>query len=106
MKWIKLLVPSYLLTIIALFIYTFTQVDLSLTMSKASAYQLAEKYLQNIGFFQRPLSTVIYVLILVLLMIFYFIFLYQALNKKINPRSTWKIIIFTAVVLIFSYNAF
>jgi hypothetical protein len=106
MKWLKLLVPLYLLTIVALFIYSFTQVDLSLTLSKVSVYQFVEKYLQNIGYFQRPLSTVIYVVILALLVIFYFIFLYQILKKKINPKSIWKIIIFTTVVLVFSYNAF
>src|ERR1035437_10026606 len=106
MKRFKLLVLLYLSTIVALFIYSFTQVDLSLTLSKVSIYQFFEKYLQNVGFFQRPLSTVIYIVILVLLMIFYFIFLYQILKKKINPRSIWKIIIFTTVVLVFSYNAF
>ena len=106
MKWPKLLFPLYLLTIVALFIYSFTQVDLSLTLSRISVYQLVEKYLQNIGFFQRPLSTVIYIVILVFLIVFYFIFLYQTLKKKINARSIWKIIILTTVVLVFSYNAF
>jgi hypothetical protein len=106
MKWLKLLSPLYLLTILALFIYSFTQVDLSLTLSKVSIYQLTEKYLQNIGFFQRPLSTIMYVVILVFLITFYLIFLYQTLKKKINSGSIWKIIIFTTVVLIFSYNAF
>jgi hypothetical protein len=106
MKRFKLLVVFYLSTIVALFIYSFTQVDLSLTLSKVSVYQFIEKYLQNVGFFQRPLSTVIYVIILTLLTSFYFIFLYQILKKKINARSIWKIIIFTTVVLVFSYNAF
>jgi len=106
MKRFKLLVVFYLSTIVALFIYSFTQVDLSLTLSKVSVYQFIEKYLQNLGFFQRPLSTAIYVIILTLLTSFYFIFLYQILKKKINARSIWKIIIFTTVVLVFSYNAF
>lgn len=106
MKWLKLLAPFYLLTIVALFIYSFTQVDLSLTLSRVSSYQLVEKYLQNVGFFQRPLSTVIYVFILMFLMVFYLIFLYKILKNKISIKSIWKIIIFTTVVLIFSYNAF
>ena len=106
MKWFKLLVPFYFLTVAALFIYSFTQVDLSLTLSKVSIYQTLEKYLQNIGFFQRPLSTTIYIVILVLLLAFYLIFLWQILKKKINAKSIWKIIIFTTVLLVFSYNAF
>jgi hypothetical protein len=71
MKRFKLLVVFYLSTIVALFIYSFTQVDLSLTLSKVSVYQFIEKYLQNLGFFQRPLSTAIYVIILTLLTSFY-----------------------------------
>jgi hypothetical protein len=106
MKWLKLLSPLYLLTILALFIYSFTQVDLSLTLSRVSVYQLAEKYLQNIGFFQRPLSTVIYIVILVILTLFYFIFLNQAAKRRISFGSIWKIIVVATVILIFSYNAF
>jgi len=106
MKWLKLFSLLYPLTVIALFIYSFTQVDLSLTLSQVSVYQFVEKYLQQIGFFQRPLSTVIYIVILVFLLIFYFLFLQKTLTKKINPKSVWKIIIFTTVVLVFSYNAF
>ena len=106
MKWLKLVSPLYLLIIVALFIYSFTQVDLSLTLSRVSVYQFVEKYLQNIGFFQRLLSTGIYIVILVLLTSFYLFFHQQILKKKINPKSIWKIIIFTTVVLVFSYNAF
>jgi hypothetical protein len=77
-----------------------------LTLSRISIYQFVEKYLQHIGFFERPLSTVIYVIILSLLMAFYLIFLRAAFKKRINPKQVWKLIIFTTVVLAFSYNAF
>jgi len=106
MKRFKLLGLLYLLAIVALFIYSFTQVDLSLTLSKVSVYQFAEKYLQQIGFFQRPLSTLIYIIILIILLVFYFKFLWLALKKQLEVRQIWKIIIFTTVVLVFSYNAF
>jgi len=106
MKWSKLLSLFYPLTVLALFIYSFTQVDLSLTLSRVSIYQFIERYLQNIGFFQRPMSTAIYIIILASLFILYCCFLYQIKNKKINFNSVWKIIIFTTAVLVFSYNAF
>lgn len=106
MNRFKLLFLLYTSTIIALFVYSFTQVDLSLTLSKVSIYQFVEKYLQHIGYFQRPLSTAIYVVIFALLAICYLIFLQQVRKKKISPRHVWKITIFTTVVLAFSYNAF
>lgn len=106
MNKLKLVFLLYPLAIIGLFIYSFTQVDLSLTLSKVSIYQFVEKYLQHIGFFDRPLSTVIYVVILGLLMMFYLIFLRAAFKKRISPKQVWKLIIFTTVVLAFSYNAF
>jgi hypothetical protein len=44
--------------------------------------------------------------ILTAMMIFYFAFLYSALKKKINLAQISKLIIFTTVLLAFSYNAF
>ncbi len=106
MNKLKLVFLLYPLTIIGLFVYSFTQVDLSLTLSRVSIYQFVEKYLQHIGFFERPLSTAIYVVILCLLTAFYIIFLRTAFKKRISPKQVWKLIIFTTVVLAFSYNAF
>ncbi len=106
MNRFKLLLFLYPLVIVALFIYSFTQVDLSLTLSKASIYQTVERYLQQIGFFQRPLSTAIYLTILTTLTLFYISFLYSALKKKINFAQVSKLIIFSAFLLAFSYNAF
>jgi hypothetical protein len=99
-------VIGFFSTVLALFIYSFTQVDLSLTLSRASIYQVLEKYLQNIGFFQRPLSTLIYVIILSALLLFYIKFLQLAFKKRLDIKTLWKIIVVTAIILAFSYNAF
>jgi hypothetical protein len=106
MKRFKLLALAYFSAIFALFLYSFTQVDLSLTLSKASIYQLFEKYFQQIGFFQRPLSTLIYIIILAVLTGFYLQFLRLALRRQLELKQLWKIIIVTVVILAFSYNAF
>lgn len=106
MKRFKLLVLLYLSTIVALFIYSFTQVDLSLTLSKVSIYQFTEKYLQHIGFFQRPLSTLIFIAIASVLFIVYCSFLYLAKIGRLNLKQITILTILTAVVLAFSYNAF
>lgn len=96
----------YFITIFALFLYSFTQIDLSLTFSRISVLQNLVKSFQYVGYFNRPLSTYIYIGILMLLFGFYLYFLKLAEIKKITSRTVWKIIIATSVLLLFSYNAF
>ena len=97
---------GYFLVILGLFFYSFTQVDLGLVFSKSAALQRILFSFQNIGYFQRPLSTDLYILILILLFGYYIYFLRQAFLKKLKPKIIWLLIIFTSVVLAFSYNAF
>lgn len=104
MKKLHLLFGIYILLIIGLFLYSYTQVDLSLTLSRASLFQTIEKGFQYIGYFNRPRSTYIYCSILGLLFLSYFLFLKSA--KKISSKKIWTIIFIIAAILTFSYNAF
>ena len=97
---------SYFFVAIALFFYSFTQVDLSLTLSRVSIYQTVEKYFQHIGYFNRPESTVIFIALLILMFSYYLYFLRQAYAKKIKIKQIWILIIGTAAILALSYNAF
>ena len=106
MSNIKLSSIGYLIVIIGLFLYSFTQVDLSLTLSRWSVWQVIQKYFQHIGYFQRPLSAFIYVAIILLLYIFYFFFLTKAYSHKISKRQIWFLITSVSIILAFSYNAF
>ena len=93
--------------VVGLFLYSFTQVDLSLTLSEWSVWQVIQKFFQNIGYFQRPFSTVLYIILIFLLYLFYFAFLYLAKVGKIRGiREIWTLIIVTTIILTFSYNAF
>ncbi len=106
MKKLTLIIFGYFVVIAALFLYSYTQVDLSLTLSRASIYQTIEKYFQYIGYFNRPLSTYIFCAIIISLFIFYGIFLLLAKQKKITISVFWKIIIPVSFILALSYNAF
>lgn len=106
MRTVRLIFIGYLLVILSLFLYSYTQVDLSLTLSRASIYQTIEKGFQYIGYFNRPLSTELYCAILILLFLFYSLFLFLAKKSQITLKNTWKIILITAGILTFSYNAF
>ena len=101
---IKFLRIGYLVLVVGLFFYSFTQVDLNLTLSRWSVWVVIQKYFQHIGYFQRPLPTVLYIAIILLLYIFYFLFLRLAIIGKI--RGIWGLIVATTVILALSYNAF
>ncbi len=106
MTRIKLLFASYVLSLAALFLYSLTQIDLSLTFSKLSIWQTIEKSFQQIGYFNRPLSTAIFLTILTLLFIHYFAFIFLAIKKRISRKQAWFLVLAGFVVLVFSYNAF
>lgn len=102
----KLLYFLYFFAVICLFLYSYTQVDLNLTLSQNHAILAFQRFFQYIGYFQRPLSTFFYVAILALLFILYFIFLRSVRAEHMGKKQIWTLIIASAVILNFSYNAF
>lgn len=106
MSKFKILGAGYILTIIGLFLYSFTQVDLGLTLTRWSIWQVLQTFFQQIGYFQRPLSTAFYIALVLLLFIFYLLFLRLAKQKKIVKREVWSLIFIMSFILTFSYNAF
>lgn len=106
MTKIRLLFLSYICSIIALFLYSFTQVDLSLTLSKLSIYQIIQKQFQYLGFYQRTNSAIIFFVIISILFSIYLALLYLARKDKLKVSILKITILFTAAVLVFSYNAF
>lgn len=103
----KLLSVSYLLIIFCLFLYSFTQVDLGLTLTRWPLWQeTIQKFFQHIGYFNRPLSTILYISIIFLLFCFYALFIKRAKDREISRKELWGVIILTSIILTFSYNAF
>ncbi len=106
MKKLYLLFFSYLVYLFSLFLYSFTQVDLDLTLSRSSIFQFLEKKFQYVGYFQRPESAMIFSILMVLAFVFYLIFFYLGWKKKLTKKQIWFLILGTFVFLILSYNAF
>ena len=102
----KLLFFLYLLPLFSLFFYSFTQIDLSLALSRNEGLQEIVKSFQQIGYFNRPLSTTLFIAITLTLFIFYITFLRMAFKKKISKAFAWILIGTATIVLTFSYNAF
>lgn len=96
------MIVLYAIATIALFFFSYTQVDLSLTLSRASIFQTIQKVFQHIGFFQRPIATYWYVAILAV-----FFSLYAAvLLRKPTVKNVWRIVFVLVAILLFSYPAF
>lgn len=96
------MIVLYTIAVIALFLFSYTQVDLSLTLSQASIFQTIEKAFQQIGFYLRPIASGWYVGLVVL-----FFVLYAAVLVKIPTlRTLWTIIFVITAILVFSYPAF
>ena len=102
----KIFLPLWTLASFILFLYSFTQVDLSLTFSQASIYQTIEKGFQYIGWFNRPLSTYLYIGIFAVLFALYVWTLRVVKKKQISQKTLWLTIFVVTVILTFSYNAF
>lgn len=106
MKFRGLLFVGYVASVLFLLLYSYTQIDLSLTLSRFSVWQTFEKAFQYIGYFDRPLSTGLYLSILLLLFTFYAIFIKIAGTGKLSSKDVWRLICIVSAVLLFSYNAF
>lgn len=96
----------YLFTIGAFFLYSFTQIDLGLALSRNEYLQSIVRSFQQIGYFERPLSTNYYVTLLILLYILYAVALFLAKKNKFHVRAIWTIILISSFLLTFSYTAF
>ncbi len=102
----RFLLLFYILVLFALFLYSYTQVDLNLTISRIGFFQNIQKAFQYIGFFQRPLSTVLYLTILAALFVFYFFILRSISHGMMTRKYVWGLVLGGAVILTFSYPAF
>jgi len=102
----KVLYTGFVVSLVAFFLYSFTQIDLGLTFSRIGFLRSLVRSFQEIGYFQRILSTQLYISFLIIFHLFYFFFLYLASRKKISIKKAWTLIFTAAVVLVFSYNTF
>lgn len=91
---------------VGLFLYSFTQVDLSLTLSRMSFWQVVQKSFQLVGYFNRPLSTGLYIVLLVCAFGLYGSLLRFVQGGAISQRAMWVIVILVTGILMFSYAAF
>jgi hypothetical protein len=102
----KIILPLWILAAISLFLYSFTQVDLFLTLSRAEWWQSVQKAFQYVGYYQRPLSTYLFIGIILFLFCLYLLTLRLISNNSLSKNSFWTIVVVISGILFLSYNAF
>ncbi len=100
-----LLHAGYIIVSVCLFLYSYTQVDLNLTLSRASFIQAIQKAFQYIGFYNRPMSAGMYVGIVMLLFALYAWALNLARSGTLSLSRIWSIIWTVVLLVTLSYPA-
>jgi len=91
---------------VLLFGYSYTQVDLGLTLTNASIWRLIQTWFQHIGYFDRPLSTGIFLGILCMLFLLYGWIVKAVHDKKLTGKEIWICISALTITAILAYPAF
>lgn len=99
------MLAAYITVFLALFLFSYTQVDLNLTLSRVGVAQTIQKAFQYIGYYQRPLAAGIYIGIVGVLFFLYIRMLSLAKAGILGMRDLRGFIISAAVLLVFSYPA-
>lgn len=89
----------YLLLLLALGVYSYSQIDVNLTILQTKWFFDFQWWMMRLGYFNRPLSTSILLGFIALLTVFYLYFLYK-------PRKVTILLVGLAVLGLFSYPAF
>lgn len=101
-RWIFL---AYAGASLALFLYSYTQIDLNLTLSRLSYVSTIERFFQHIGYYQRQLSTLLYVGIVGAFFVLYGRVLSLVSQDVLKLSHIWRLIWIAVVVLACSYPA-
>ena len=101
-----LIFSGFCIASLGLLLYSYTQVDLNLTLSQVNIWQKIQKSFQYIGYYQRPLSTLLYLGILFLFYSLYFLILVYAKRYHLHVRQLWNLVLTITLLLVFSYPAF
>jgi hypothetical protein len=100
------LLLTYIILSLCLLLYSYSQVDLNLTLSKTGFWQSIQKSFQYLGYFNRPLSAKIFVVIILLYYAAYGLLLRSVLQHNLSSKQLWIIIVLNSFILLWSYPAF
>lgn len=97
---------AFIAASLALFFYSFTQIDPNLTISQFGLLQVVQQSFQAIGYGNRPLATGLYLALLVILFLLYWRVLVNIQRNRLSVKTFWKTVWISTIILLFSYPAF
>lgn len=89
----------YIFTLLLLSIYSFGFIDANFPIH---IFPWMFNFIHN----ERPLASGVYIILITGLFVFYIWILSQVKNKTVKNRDIWKLIIFTCIILLFSFPGF
>lgn len=102
----KILISAYILLLFSITIYSYSQVDLNLTLSSNPTYLHFQRNLTQVGYFNRYYSMAIYIVLMGSLSFSYIYILVKVKGGSLAYSSIKTLIVSSVVVLFFSYPAF
>lgn len=104
----KFIVLSFVYGISLFFftLYSYSQIDLNLTLSSNHLYQTIQQQLIYLGYYNRTISSAVYIFLLIIFFISYFLILHLVHKKKIAFKNIVGLIILSIIILFFAYPAF
>lgn len=102
----RLLFSGWVFASLLLLLYSFTQVDLGLTLNQTSLWQDIQRSFQYIGYFNRPLSTYLYSGLILVFLSLYIITLRLARDGDVTKKDILRMVLIVSSILLLSYNAF
>jgi hypothetical protein len=102
----KLLTTFWVIFSLLLFLYSFTQIDLGLVVSRYPFFYAIEKSFQYIGYFRRDVSTEFFIAIITLGFLLFGWTLLEISKQHVGKKAITVICILVFLFLAFSYNAF
>ncbi len=94
----------YLILLSVLGIYSYSQIDLNLTLLQQNWFMSFQNQMIQLGYFNRPLSTDIFVFLTLLFFVFFTYMVYRA--ERISKKTFIVGIVGIATLGLFSYPAF
>lgn len=94
----------YIILLFILLVYSYSQIDLNLTLSSNNLYQEIQSQLINLGYYNRFLSGIIFTLLISFLFLVYSLFL--GISDRLPTKTVRNVVLLSVLILIFSYPAF
>lgn len=105
MKKRALVFGTWIFLLVAWIVYSYTQVDLNLTLSSNRLYQVLQQQLLQFGYYNRPAATLVLTILLLATFGFWFWVLHLIALGKLHQREVWQLLGLSAI-LILAYPGF